>query len=185
MLPPSLSLRQNPHPTQDTNDSLFLITEVECEVSSQVEYSLQAIWGVSIRELHLALWKPWSALRDASLNGTLLQGHAQYFTPPQAYPFSRLSATRAATPRPRGGGSAVDAPGRATNADSGELGACEARDDARPHRNELGRELDIRAGRCSGLGDGAILRMGEGGCTTVDGVWWSDGDVQLGAGGHS
>ncbi|XP_031786375.1 cell growth regulator with RING finger domain protein 1 isoform X2 [Nasonia vitripennis] len=60
--------------------------EVECEVSSQVEYSLQAIWGVSIRELHLALWKPWSALRDASLNGTLLQGHAQYFTPPQAQP---------------------------------------------------------------------------------------------------
>jgi len=68
-----------------------LILEVECEVSSQVEYSLQAIWGVSIRELHLALWKPWSTLRDASLNGTLLQGHAQYLTPPQTYPLkSRL-----------------------------------------------------------------------------------------------
>jgi len=63
-----------------------LVLEVECEVSSQVEYSLQAIWGVSIRELHLALWKPWSTLRDASLNGTLLQGHAQYLTPPQTYP---------------------------------------------------------------------------------------------------
>ncbi|XP_067216320.1 cell growth regulator with RING finger domain protein 1-like isoform X2 [Linepithema humile] len=60
--------------------------EVECEVSSQVEYSLQAIWGVSIRELHLALWKPWSTLRDASLNGTLLKGHAQYLTPPQIQP---------------------------------------------------------------------------------------------------
>ncbi|XP_044017220.1 cell growth regulator with RING finger domain protein 1-like isoform X2 [Aphidius gifuensis] len=60
--------------------------EVECEVSSQVEYSLQAIWGVSIRELHLALWKPWNAMRDASLNGTLLQGHAQYLTPPQIQP---------------------------------------------------------------------------------------------------
>ncbi|KAL6424060.1 hypothetical protein ACFW04_009747 [Cataglyphis niger] len=60
--------------------------EVECEVSSQVEYSLQAIWGVSIRELHLALWKPWNTLRDASLNGTLLQGHAQYLTAPQTYP---------------------------------------------------------------------------------------------------
>ncbi|XP_012269465.1 cell growth regulator with RING finger domain protein 1-like isoform X3 [Athalia rosae] len=58
--------------------------EIECEVSSQVEYSLQAIWGVSIRELHLALWRPWNALRDASLKGTLLQGHAQYLTPPQA-----------------------------------------------------------------------------------------------------
>lgn len=67
--------------------SYFLVTEVECEVSSQVEYSLQALWGVSIRELHLALWKPWSTLRDASLNGTLLQGHAQYLTPLQTYPF--------------------------------------------------------------------------------------------------
>ena len=66
------------------------VTEVECEVSSQVEYSLQAIWGVSIRELHLALWKPWNALRDASLNGTLLQGHAQYLTPPQTYEFHNL-----------------------------------------------------------------------------------------------
>lgn len=65
----------------------LFVTEVECEVSSQVEYSLQALWGVSIRELHLALWKPWSTLRDASLNGTLLQGHAQYLTPPQTYPF--------------------------------------------------------------------------------------------------
>lgn len=63
------------------------VTEVECEVSSQVEYSLQALWGVSIRELHLALWKPWSTLRDASLNGNLLQGHAQYLTLPQTYPF--------------------------------------------------------------------------------------------------
>ncbi|XP_043276674.1 cell growth regulator with RING finger domain protein 1-like isoform X2 [Venturia canescens] len=61
-------------------------SEVECEISSQVEYSLQAIWGVSIRELHLALWKPWNALRDASLNGTLLQGHAQCMTPPQTQP---------------------------------------------------------------------------------------------------
>lgn len=74
--------------TERTNTMLLLvIAEVECEVSSQVEYSLQAIWGVSIRELHLALWKPWSSLRDASLNGTLLQEHAQFFTSPQAYPF--------------------------------------------------------------------------------------------------
>lgn len=72
-------------PEYKINWTLFFFSEVECEVSSQVEYSLQAIWGVSIRELHLALWKPWSALRDASLNGTLLQGHAQYFTPAQRY----------------------------------------------------------------------------------------------------
>lgn len=72
--------------TCDEEEKLLSVVEVECEVSSQVEYSLQAIWGVSIRELHLALWKPWSTLRDASLNGTLLEGHAQYYTPPQTYP---------------------------------------------------------------------------------------------------
>ncbi|KAL7294658.1 cell growth regulator with RING finger domain protein 1-like isoform X2 [Trichogramma pretiosum] len=59
-------------------------SEVECEVSSQVEYSLQAVWGVSIRELHLALWQPWSTLRDAANNGTLLQGHAQYYSQPKS-----------------------------------------------------------------------------------------------------
>ncbi|KAF7389371.1 hypothetical protein HZH66_010508 [Vespula vulgaris] len=70
-----------------TKNFFSSVSEVECEVSSQVEYSLQAMWGVSIRELHLALWKPWSNLREASLNGTLLQSHAQYLTPPQTYPF--------------------------------------------------------------------------------------------------
>lgn len=74
------------------SEDIMSVSEVECEVSSQVEYSLQAIWGVSIRELHLALWKPWSTLRDASLNGALLQGHAQYLTPPQTYP-SRTTLT--------------------------------------------------------------------------------------------
>lgn len=76
----------------------LFVTEVECEVSSQVEYSLQALWGVSIRELHLALWKPWSTLRDASLNGTLLQGHAQYLTPPQTYPFFRYRSVSLSFP---------------------------------------------------------------------------------------
>lgn len=70
--------------------NFFSVSEVECEVSSQVEYSMQAIWGVSIRELHLALWKPWNTLRDASLNGTLLQGHAQHLTPPRTYPLLKM-----------------------------------------------------------------------------------------------
>lgn len=74
--------------------------EVECEVSSQVEYSLQAMWGVSIRELHLALWKPWSNLREASLNGTLLQSHAQYLTPPQTRQSHGEETLRLSLPAP-------------------------------------------------------------------------------------
>lgn len=35
-------------------------------MSSQVKYSLQAFWGVSIRELHVSLWRTWNDLRDAS-----------------------------------------------------------------------------------------------------------------------
>uniref|UniRef100_A0A182UQ65 RING-type domain-containing protein n=1 Tax=Anopheles merus TaxID=30066 RepID=A0A182UQ65_ANOME len=40
--------------------------EVRLAVSSQVKYSLQAFWGVSIRELHVSLWRTWNDLRDAS-----------------------------------------------------------------------------------------------------------------------
>ncbi|KAG8229542.1 hypothetical protein J437_LFUL009016, partial [Ladona fulva] len=39
--------------------------DLQCTVSSQVPYTLQAYWGVSIRELHLFLWRPWSAMRSA------------------------------------------------------------------------------------------------------------------------
>uniref|UniRef100_A0A182XWV1 RING-type domain-containing protein n=1 Tax=Anopheles stephensi TaxID=30069 RepID=A0A182XWV1_ANOST len=40
--------------------------EVRLAVSSQVKYSLQAFWGVSIRELHVSLWRTWNDLREAS-----------------------------------------------------------------------------------------------------------------------
>ncbi|XP_034232523.1 cell growth regulator with RING finger domain protein 1-like [Thrips palmi] len=51
--------------------------DVQCSVSSQVPYTLLALWGVSIRELHLFLWRPWSAVREAARRGQLLHGHYQ------------------------------------------------------------------------------------------------------------
>lgn len=35
-------------------------------MSSHVKYSLQAFWAVSIRELHMSLWRPWSEISDAA-----------------------------------------------------------------------------------------------------------------------
>ncbi|XP_026292342.1 cell growth regulator with RING finger domain protein 1 [Frankliniella occidentalis] len=52
-------------------------SDVQCSVSSQVPYTLLALWGVSIRELHLFLWRPWSAVREAARRGQLLHGHYQ------------------------------------------------------------------------------------------------------------
>lgn len=46
--------------------NLFFFTEIRFAISSQVKYSLQAFWGVSIRELHMSLWRPWSELRDVN-----------------------------------------------------------------------------------------------------------------------
>lgn len=31
-----------------------------------MKYSLQAFWAVSIRELHMSLWRPWSEISDAA-----------------------------------------------------------------------------------------------------------------------
>nr|CAD7200686.1 unnamed protein product [Timema douglasi] len=47
-------------------------------VSSQVPYTLQAFWGVSIRELHLFLWQSWSVVKNHVQEGTLLRGHYQH-----------------------------------------------------------------------------------------------------------
>lgn len=52
-------------------------SEVQCSVSSQVQYRIQVYWGVNIRELHIKLWRPWSTLRDSCINGTLLSGYYQ------------------------------------------------------------------------------------------------------------
>lgn len=51
-------------------DKSFLVllrpTEVKLAVSSHVKYSLQAFWAVSIRELHMSLWRPWSEISEAA-----------------------------------------------------------------------------------------------------------------------
>ncbi|XP_063222149.1 cell growth regulator with RING finger domain protein 1-like [Bacillus rossius redtenbacheri] len=51
--------------------------ELQCTVSSQVPYTLQAFWGVPIRELHLFLWRPWRAIQEQVAAGCLLEGHFQ------------------------------------------------------------------------------------------------------------
>ena len=43
--------------------SLSTLPEVCVGISSQVKYSLQAFWAVSIRELHISLWRPWTELQ--------------------------------------------------------------------------------------------------------------------------
>ncbi|KAK7794923.1 hypothetical protein R5R35_005895 [Gryllus longicercus] len=60
-----------------TDASKSSYSDLQCLVSSQVPYTLQAIWGVSIRELHLFLWRPWNVLHSQLQAGNLLQGHYQ------------------------------------------------------------------------------------------------------------
>ncbi|XP_014260678.1 cell growth regulator with RING finger domain protein 1-like isoform X2 [Cimex lectularius] len=60
---------------QETSTSSY--QEVRCTVSSQVCYRLLAYWGVSIRELHLFLWRPWTIINSAIDQGSLLLGHYQ------------------------------------------------------------------------------------------------------------
>uniref|UniRef100_A0A1B6DC01 RING-type domain-containing protein n=2 Tax=Clastoptera arizonana TaxID=38151 RepID=A0A1B6DC01_9HEMI len=60
---------------QETSKSSY--SDLQYTVSSQVQYTLQAFWGVSIRELHLFLWRPWSAINATIQQGSLLQGHYQ------------------------------------------------------------------------------------------------------------
>lgn len=52
--------------------------EVRLAVSSQVQYTLQAFWAVSIRELHMSLWRTWSELRDQTRLSTIVSAlHCQ------------------------------------------------------------------------------------------------------------
>jgi hypothetical protein len=46
------------------------ISEVKLAVSSHVRYSLKAFWAVSIRELHMSLWRPWSEIKEAANSET-------------------------------------------------------------------------------------------------------------------
>lgn len=76
------------------SDILCIISfaDVQCMVSSQVPYTLKAYWGVSIRELHLSLWRPWSVLEGQMQDGTILQDHYQHKGVSIQYPLScRLS----------------------------------------------------------------------------------------------
>jgi hypothetical protein len=57
-------------------------------VSSQVPYTLKAYWGVSIRELHLSLWRPWSVLEGQMQQGTILQDNYQHKGTSLQYPLS-------------------------------------------------------------------------------------------------
>lgn len=59
--------------------SVFSFSEVQCSLSSQVRYRIHAYWGVSIRELHIYLWRPWSAIRDACLRDELLKGESNIY----------------------------------------------------------------------------------------------------------
>uniref|UniRef100_A0A8D8V2A5 Cell growth regulator with RING finger domain protein 1 n=1 Tax=Cacopsylla melanoneura TaxID=428564 RepID=A0A8D8V2A5_9HEMI len=54
---------------QETSRSSF--SDIQCTVSSQVPYTLQVLWGVSIRELHLFLWRPWSSFDLALQNDSI------------------------------------------------------------------------------------------------------------------
>lgn len=56
----------------------LFFTDLRCTVSSQVPYTLQAFWGVSIRELHHFLWKAWSSFQTAVQDDSLLRGHYQH-----------------------------------------------------------------------------------------------------------
>jgi len=64
---------------QETSKSSY--KELQYSVSSQVSYSLLVLWGVSIRELHLFLWRPWSAIDAAVKQDCLLKGHYQRLGP--------------------------------------------------------------------------------------------------------
>lgn len=50
---------------------------LNCTVTSQIHYTIRVFWGVSIRELHMFLWKPWSLIQKSAANGDMLSGFYQ------------------------------------------------------------------------------------------------------------
>ncbi|KAG8262628.1 cell cycle arrest [Homalodisca vitripennis] len=82
-----LSLRKTAHmPINGRSPYCLLEADLSYTVSSQVPYTLQAFWGVSIRELHLFLWRPWSVIDSAARQNRLLHGHYQRIGPCIRYP---------------------------------------------------------------------------------------------------
>ncbi|KAL1110489.1 hypothetical protein AAG570_008017, partial [Ranatra chinensis] len=54
------------------------VSEVRCRISSQTGYRLEAYWGVSIRELHVVLWRPWAPIAASIAAGKLLNNNFQH-----------------------------------------------------------------------------------------------------------
>lgn len=50
---------------------------INCTITSQITYTIRAFWGVSIRELHMFLWKPWSLIQKSVITGDMLSGYYQ------------------------------------------------------------------------------------------------------------
>lgn len=50
---------------------------VDCTITSQISYTIRVFWGVSIRELHMFLWKPWSVIQKSVESGDMLAGFYQ------------------------------------------------------------------------------------------------------------
>lgn len=50
---------------------------INCTITSQITYTIRAFWGVSIRELHMFLWKPWSFIQKSVDSGDMLSGYYQ------------------------------------------------------------------------------------------------------------
>lgn len=65
--------------TNSSSPPALIHAEVCVGISSQVKYSLQAFWAVSIRELHISLWRPWGELQlDATATDRSIVGKANY-----------------------------------------------------------------------------------------------------------
>lgn len=50
---------------------------LNCTVTSQITYTIRVFWGVSIRELHMFLWKPWNQIQKSADSGDMLSGFYQ------------------------------------------------------------------------------------------------------------
>ncbi|XP_014280051.1 cell growth regulator with RING finger domain protein 1 isoform X2 [Halyomorpha halys] len=49
--------------------------EIHCLVSSQDNYKFMAFWAVSVHELHMLLWLPWTTMSKSIEEGSFLQGY--------------------------------------------------------------------------------------------------------------
>ncbi|KAL0275839.1 UNVERIFIED_CONTAM: hypothetical protein PYX00_003568 [Menopon gallinae] len=52
-------------------------TCINFSITSQITYTIRVFWGVSVRELHMFLWKPWSMIQKSVDSGDMLNGFYQ------------------------------------------------------------------------------------------------------------